>query len=645
MAHPRPQPTALPLDAPHPLPPLSSAPSPFLPVLACPASFSLAHFTAGLSDIVHQPEHSSSTILRADIHADDEHPHPDSDELPARWGRDEGWVCTRRVRRRILPSRPQFDGAMEQECLFYQRRVPSTGSTPPPGGGEEEEDDDDQVESAVLLLPDFEQLKTEPVPDTRGKGRPRDPAALPYYHPQVYALAFRYLPASLSSLSPPSPSLRIDLVPLPPSSSPAPPLEGPLVPLKPTDRLYRTALALIQFADKVCQGKKDGYNKRVNHDLLVGKSEVQDLYQKLKAKYHANILLSDPRLTFPRHLAQSWAEGTDPEKHVFEDVAIAAWLICLWRGMYGDVGGVPPGGFVDVGCGNGLLVYLLHSEGIPGFGLDLRARKSWDVYPSSASSGGPPTPPDLRVTSLNPVDLLLSSPYLSFASSSPAVPSAAAAAATDANSWPFPPSSFLLGNHADELTPWLPLFAAATPGERVGFLNIPCCLHELVGRFERQTYAVPGEFLETLPVPPPPLPPSGSGSPSPPPLLSPASAPAPPAHPLLTPFYAPAPSQLSSSEKSRYVAYQLYLAHLTLLCGFVPEREALRIPSTKNFGMVGRRRTWEGVGERVGKGGEREGAEEREKEKTRERVRELVEEVRAKGEWRARKPEGKAGGH
>ena len=38
-------------------------------------------------------------------------------------------------------------------------------------------------------------------------------------------------------------------------------------------------------------------------------------------------------------------------------------------------------GFVDLGCGNGLLVYLLTKEGIPnGVGLDIRKRKIWNFF-------------------------------------------------------------------------------------------------------------------------------------------------------------------------------------------------------------------------------------------------------------------------
>ncbi|GAA6037849.1 hypothetical protein JCM8097_005069 [Rhodosporidiobolus ruineniae] len=585
------QPTALPSNAPHRLPPLSPSLH-FLPVCSLQVRFSLDHFHQGLADLVHQPEHSSSTILRADILDDQDPPDLDSSAvLPL-----DGFSCVRRVRRRILPSRPQFDHAMEQECLFYERRTDEAGA-------------DDEAEGLVLLLPDFEQLKQE---HPAGK--------LPYYHPQVHALAFRYLPASLSSASPPSASLRLDLIPLPSPSSPSSSSSTPLALLAPTDRLFRTSLALVKFVAKICGGKQDGFQKRVHHDLLAGKEDVQDLYQVLKEKYKTNLSASSPhapRITF-RWLLTAWREGTDPEKHVFEDVAIVAWLICLWRRMYPDNEGKPPGGFVDVGCGNGLLVYLLNAEGFSGYGFDLRARKSWAHYDPQ---------PDLRVQSLNPVDLLLPSPFLSSSPSS-------ASPASPEQAWPFPTDAFLIGNHADEMTPWLALLAAATPGDRVGFLNIPCCLHELVGRFERMSYTIPEEYLSSLPSPP-----------SPPPASSPPAAAAESAtpHPLLVPFYAPSPSILSdpllSSGKpagGRYHAYQLYLAHLALRCGFVPEREALRIPSTKNFGMVGRRRVWEGL-----RGEEREQARER----AREEVRALVEEVRRKGEWRARKPEGKAGEH
>lgn len=56
-----------------------------------------------------------------------------------------------------------------------------------------------------------------------------------------------------------------------------------------------------------------------------------------------------------------------------QDIAIAAFLMLLWRDMYParegtetgmewDKWGRPPGGLVDLGCGNGLVVHILVSE-------------------------------------------------------------------------------------------------------------------------------------------------------------------------------------------------------------------------------------------------------------------------------------------
>lgn len=82
---------------------------------------------------------------------------------------------------------------------------------------------------------------------------------------------------------------------------------------------------------------------------------------------------------------QIWPECTDPQKFIHEDVAIAAYLLLLWRQ---ERAAAPAStsttwrqSFVDLGCGNGLLVFLLASEGHPGRGVDIRARKLWQLYP------------------------------------------------------------------------------------------------------------------------------------------------------------------------------------------------------------------------------------------------------------------------
>ena len=97
---------------------------------------------------------------------------------------------------------------------------------------------------------------------------------------------------------------------------------------------------------------------------------------------------------------------------------------------------------MDLGCGNGLLVLILSLEGYRGLGLDARARKSWTHYADMGAH--------LEATVIEP------------------------------NTCVFSPGCFLIGNHADELTPWIPTWASRTP-HCSGFINIPCCPWTLEG--------------------------------------------------------------------------------------------------------------------------------------------------------------------
>ena len=82
-------------------------------------------------------------------------------------------------------------------------------------------------------------------------------------------------------------------------------------------------------------------------------------------------------------LFKDWEESTDPEKFVHEDVAIATYLILLWEEEMEACQRSTKPRFLDLGCGNGLLVYILNCEGYPGTGLDLRKRKIWDKFEPS----------------------------------------------------------------------------------------------------------------------------------------------------------------------------------------------------------------------------------------------------------------------
>jgi tRNASer (uridine44-2'-O)-methyltransferase len=250
-----------------------------------------------------------------------------------------------------------------------------------------------------------------------------------------------------------------------------------------------------------------GYVKRVNHDLIIPQPKFQDRYAHLKSKY-------------ARQLVDTWAESTDPVKHVFEDLGIAAFLIELWIAMYKDS---PFPGFVDIGCGNGLLVYLLTQEGYDGWGFDARSRKSWANYttPTTASPSGKSLEERLLLPSIIPVrgPENTTSPL----------------DAAKIHDGLFKSGTFIVSNHADELTPWTPILGLIS---QCPFIMIPCCSHSLTG--ER--------------------------------------------------FRAPPPRDKTKS-KSTYASLVDWACRIAEDCGWQPETEMLRIPSTRNTGIVGRNRT------------------------------------------------------
>ena len=85
---------------------------------------------------------------------------------------------------------------------------------------------------------------------------------------------------------------------------------------------------------------------------MVGLEPYGKEYLRLKEKYAKDIITN-------------WAESSDPEKFVHEDLGIAAYILLLWRQQrQGEEWGEGRRQtFVDLGCGNGLLVYLLTIEG------------------------------------------------------------------------------------------------------------------------------------------------------------------------------------------------------------------------------------------------------------------------------------------
>ena len=140
--------------------------------------------------------------------------------------------------------------------------------------------------------------------------------------------------------------------------------------------------------------------------------------------------------------------------------------------------------FVDLGCGNGFLVHILTQEGYKGLGVDLQPRQIWQKFPES------------RLISQT------ITPNSSFK------------------------ASWIIGNHSDELSPWIPIMARQTNSN---FFLLPCCMFDLDG----SRWA-------------------GNGV------------------------------------EGRYRAYCTFLEEISSSLGFHVEREALRIPSTKNIALIGR---------------------------------------------------------
>ncbi|XP_032711668.1 probable tRNA (uracil-O(2)-)-methyltransferase isoform X3 [Lontra canadensis] len=120
---------------------------------------------------------------------------------------------------------------------------------------------------------------------------------------------------------------------------------------------------LARLARWSVESKKSAFKSTLS---LISITKYSKTYQMLKEKY--------------KDMVKVWPEVTDPKKFVYEDVAIAAYLLILWEEERAERGLMAKQSFVDLGCGNGLLVHILSTEGHPGRGIDVRRRKIWDMY-------------------------------------------------------------------------------------------------------------------------------------------------------------------------------------------------------------------------------------------------------------------------
>ncbi|RDW80171.1 hypothetical protein BP6252_04809 [Coleophoma cylindrospora] len=309
-------------------------------------------------------------------------------------------------------------------------------------------------------------------------------AETPFYHPAVYGIAFLHTYSPLSKQG--NIAIHYSFFENEPKD----------------EKVIRTAGHLLQVLHKHGQGTAAGYVKRVQHDVIVPQTVSQNIYSRLKSKY-------------AKSLIDSWAEVTDPSKHVFEDLSIAAFLMGLWDDMYKDT---PFPGFVDIGCGNGLLVHILIEEGYSGWGFDARRRKSWATY-------GSKTRENLQELVLVPSKIqteFSTGDIMDGKSNGPGV-----------HNGIFPDGTFIISNHADELTPWTPILANIS---RSPYIMIPCCSHDLTGARFR------------------------------------------------------APQPKGPAKTSAYASLVVWVSKIAKECGWEVEKEMMRIPSTRNTALIGRRR-------------------------------------------------------
>ncbi|KAF3310585.1 tRNA(Ser) Um(44) 2'-O-methyltransferase [Orbilia oligospora] len=228
-----------------------------------------------------------------------------------------------------------------------------------------------------------------------------------------------------------------------------------------TRRMFKRILEVLKK-----RFEKPDYIKRVNHDAIVSRERYQKVYQDLKAR-HADRLC--------RIFAINGYEGKGCREvdKIFEELGIASFCICLWEeiyeipttarrnGYYDDVrtntGSDPLNqfvGFVDLGCGSGVLTDVLLQEGWPGYGIDARSRKIWKSfddhvqlhliesilipYVIDQTLVGTESMTSYREDQMDPFYTISGSPYTY-------------------HSGRFANGTFLICNHGDELTAWTPL--------------------------------------------------------------------------------------------------------------------------------------------------------------------------------------------
>ncbi|KAB8075666.1 DUF1613 domain protein [Aspergillus leporis] len=454
------------------------------------------------------------------------------DPIPAK--KIPGFDLNRTVVRRFIPRNPNLDQPLKQTCHFYEADLaPSSHNS----------------ERQTPRLRRFLAVYTPHVASKED---------IPFYHPLLRSLAYLYdfTYNTTESTEAGAGSGTLSLHFLPYQDEPIP------------NRLERTMLALLNTQIRLARNTRlsdntpEGGNHKPTKDNVIPQHLVQNTYSRLKFKYAPD-------------LCKSWVEDTEPSKHVFEDLAITAFLIELWRSMYGALPAEERNedkqekynpnfpGFVDVACGNGILVYVLLMEGYEGWGFDARRRKTWKILPEFVQA---------RLKE----EIYVPKPFADAMTAS-GREGELSELGVKTHCGMFARDTFVISNHADELTVWTPLMATlACPESPSPFIAIPCCSHALSGAKYRY---------------PPPKMPKASGS-----TKNDASQPedtdAQPAKGDLKALrYAKQDAQTEAGfEKSMYGSLTAKTINIAEEIGYGVEKTLLRIPSTRNMAVLGGRK-------------------------------------------------------
>lgn len=380
----------------------------------------------------------------------------------------KGYRLQRTVVRKLIPRNPQMDDPLVQTCHIYstiENALPVAAKSVPSRAEENGLEDLPLNKSSVPPLSKFNvsMQASSHLVVYQPHVSPANKSLIPWYHPPLSHLAFLY-----TSMDQNNPSNGID-------SGAEFSIHFQLIQdqEKPTmrsvsDRLHRTLLSLLSTYVRLTCNTPVHINQVSGEQEAIPKSAMQAIKDNIVPEHRLQNTYTRLKMTYASDLINRWVEKTDPSKHVFEDLSIAAFLIELWKQMYGNNPADFPG-FVDIACGNGVLVYCLLQEGYRGYGLDARARRTWTIFPEN-------------VTSYLYESVCVPEPFLK---------------ALKAHQYPiestlsihdgiFAANTFIISNHADELTAWTPILAALSGAESpLPWLAIPCCSHSLSGRPHR----------------------------------------------------------------------------------------------------------------------------------------------------------------